>query len=125
MRLNVQLTNVQGIVLDKISPRFNFITHQNGKDFIRSHRILNIYLQESPGFRVHGRFPQLLGVHFPQTFESLHGQTFLAFLQHQLHQFLKVGNLPFFAAVLQPVGRPPQGHQTLAQFYQSLKIAAT
>ena len=71
--LYIQLFYFQGMVLNKLPARLDLFTHQGRKDVIGIFCILNIYLEQGSFVRMHGGFPQLLRIHFPQTFVALQG----------------------------------------------------
>ena len=57
--------------LDEILPGFNILAHQGLEDLICLHGVLDRDLLEDPLLRVHGRIPELLGVHLPKTLVPL------------------------------------------------------
>jgi hypothetical protein len=61
---NIQVHDFQRIVFDEFAPRLDVFTHERSKNVFRRDRVLELYLQQGPCVRVHGRIPQLLGVHF-------------------------------------------------------------
>jgi hypothetical protein len=62
-RLNVQVANIQGVLLDELSARFDLIPHQDTEQLVSADRIFDAYLEQRPPIRVHRRFPQLVGIH--------------------------------------------------------------
>ena len=77
---------MQCVIINKISPWFNLVTHKNGEYFICLYCILNFHLQKSAGFRVHGGFPQLFGIHLPKAFVALNFLSFPPSLQDIMQQ---------------------------------------
>ena len=61
--LQVQVTNLLSIVLDKLTARLNLIAHQNGENAICFRSVFQMNLQNSTCSRIHSCFPQLAGVH--------------------------------------------------------------
>ena len=55
----------------KLAARAHIFTHQHGEDIVGFGGIFNMYLLQHAVFRIHGGFPQLLRVHFTQTFVAL------------------------------------------------------
>src|SRR5215212_748635 len=76
-KLDVEVSHVEGVVLNELSPRLNRITHQNGKDQIRFHRVIDSYFQQSTFVWIHGGFPKLFRIHLAQTFVALNREIFL------------------------------------------------
>jgi len=56
-RLDIEIRYRQRILFDEIPARFHLVSHQGGKDFIGADGILDLYLQQAPGIRIHGGFP--------------------------------------------------------------------
>ena len=61
--LQVQVTNLLSIVLDKLTARLNLIAHQNRENAVCLSSILQMNLQNSTCRRIHSCFPQLARVH--------------------------------------------------------------
>jgi len=57
---------------DKFPARRHVVAHQHREDTIRFGGALDIHLTQDTRFGRHGRFPQLFGIHFPQTFVTLY-----------------------------------------------------
>ena len=57
--------------LDEGLARRHLFAHQHAEDLIRFGGVLDIYLEQGAGCRVHGGLPELLGAHFTQTFVAL------------------------------------------------------
>lgn len=62
---------VSSVLLDELSAWLHIITHQHGEDLISLGSVLDRHLFEQTGLRIHGRLPQLVGVHLTQTFVAL------------------------------------------------------
>lgn len=62
--LDVEVLDRLGMCLYEIFARFYFVAHQNGKYLIGALGILDFHLSHHAMLRVHGCFPQLVGVHF-------------------------------------------------------------
>ncbi len=55
------------MVYDELPPGLDLLTHEHGEELVCQQRILDRYLLHHAGIRVHGRLPQLLGIHLSQT----------------------------------------------------------
>ena len=55
-----------------MSARWHIAAHEHLECFVGTHGVFHRHAFEHTSFGVHGGFPQLLGVHFTKTFESLH-----------------------------------------------------
>jgi hypothetical protein len=77
--LYIQVVDIERVGLNKIPPRLNLVSHKRGEDFVRRDRVLDTHLEQSPVFRVHGRIPELIRVHFTETLVALNVQAFARF----------------------------------------------
>ena len=87
-----------------IRDRLYLVAHQDGKGFVRGGRVLQLYLQHDPGFRIHGRFPKLLGIHLAQALIPLDRRRDGHFLQHLIPFLIGIGVVMVFA-----LGQPVEG----------------
>lgn len=67
--------DIFGVGFDVVSARFDFIPHEEGKGITRFVEVVDGHLEQSTIFRSHGGLPELLGVHFTQTFVALDVRT--------------------------------------------------
>src|SRR5271168_940381 len=109
---DIQETNVLGVAGDKASACFDVLAHQDGEQFVGGRGVVQGDLTQHPDRRVHGGFPQLLGIHFTETFVALDAVFLIdlpASLQPRLHQTVPlavgVGEFWFGALPLQLVQR--------------------
>ena len=69
--LRIDVGRLQGIRLDELPPRLDFISHQHREHLVRLDRILDLHAQQAAHVRVHRGSPQLLGVHSARALEAL------------------------------------------------------
>lgn len=74
--------------LDEFAARSYIVAHQHGEDVVGFSGVFNVYLLQHAGFRIHGGFPQLLRIHFTQTFVSLGVDTIFGAVAVLLHEGL-------------------------------------
>src|SRR5438876_974139 len=67
-RLNVQVAHGLGVRLDESFAGIDVGTHQDVEDLVRLDRVFDLDAEQHPVLWVHGRFPQLVGVHLAETF---------------------------------------------------------
>src|SRR5688500_15799584 len=61
-RLDVEVTNVERVLLDELATGLDLIAHEHAEELVGTDGVAHAYLQERPGIRAHGRFPELVGV---------------------------------------------------------------
>src|SRR6266480_2615631 len=66
-RLNVQVAHGLGVRLDESFAGIDVGTHQDIEDLVRLDRVFDLDAEQHPVLWVHGRFPQLVGVHLAET----------------------------------------------------------
>src|SRR5258708_37322843 len=66
--LDVEVLDVLGVRLNELLARLHVGTHQLFKRVVDSGDVINCHLKEDTALGVHGRFPQLFGVHLAETF---------------------------------------------------------
>src|SRR5256885_2401051 len=66
-RLDVQVAHGLGVRLDESLAGIDVGAHQDIEDLVRFDRIFDLDAEQHPVLWVHGRFPQLVGVHFTET----------------------------------------------------------
>jgi hypothetical protein len=76
-KLDVQISDVEGVFLDELSPWRDLVAHQDREQIIRSHFVFDSNLQQPTPLGVHRRLPQLIGIHFTKTLVALNGQSLL------------------------------------------------
>jgi hypothetical protein len=62
--LNVEIHDFERVVFDELAARFDIFAHQRGENILGSYRVLEFHLQQRARIGVHGRVPELLGIHF-------------------------------------------------------------
>ena len=67
-RLDVQVAHGLGVRLDESLAGIDVGAHQHVEDLVRLDRIFDLDAEQHPVLWVHGRFPQLVGVHLTETF---------------------------------------------------------
>lgn len=101
-KLNIQIFDIFCVGFDEFPARSYFISHQNRKGFVCPNRILQFYFFHNPGFRVHGRFPQLFRIHFPKAFIALyvlfHIVAAIQLLYRLIPFFVRIGIENLFSA---------------------------
>ena len=70
--LDVQESNVAGVLLDELLARLDLIAHELADRALGLGGIVDAHLQKRTGSRLHGGFPQLLGIHLAQALVALH-----------------------------------------------------
>ena len=78
-RLKIQVLDAERVLLDEFAAGFYDVTHQLGEQVVCFGHIRDLNLQQGAGVGVKRGFPQLIGVHFAQTFVALQGQAFFTF----------------------------------------------
>src|SRR5512140_3521883 len=68
---DVEVLHVQRVALDELPARVHRVAHQDGEDLIGLHRVVHPDLEERAPRRVHGRLPELLGVHLAEPLVAL------------------------------------------------------
>src|SRR5256885_3649406 len=66
-RLDVQVAHGLGVRLDEALARIDVGAHQDIEDLVRLDRIFDLDAEQHPVLWIHGRFPQLVGIHFTET----------------------------------------------------------
>ncbi len=64
LELNIQVPHIQGVVLNELPSRLDFIAHQFGEHLLGFNRIGNINPKKFSVTGIHGGAKQLLRVHF-------------------------------------------------------------
>src|SRR5207302_8706417 len=65
--LDVQVAHGLGVRLDESLAGIDVGAHQDIENLVRLDRIFDLDAEQHPVLWVHGRFPQLVGVHFTET----------------------------------------------------------
>ena len=70
--LHIEITNIQRVILDKLSAGLDDVSHQDGEHLVGIDCVVVVQIdfQEFAFFRIHRRAEELLRVHFAQTFEA-------------------------------------------------------
>src|SRR4030042_5837495 len=69
--LNIQISHILRVRLDKSSSWLHVRSHQHVKNPVSFFGVFYFYLKHHPPCRIHRRFPKLDWIHFPQTLISL------------------------------------------------------
>ena len=70
-RLDIQVSDVKGVVFNELPSRFDLFAHQRGEYLIGAGWVLDHDFQESPCVGIHGGIEELRRIHFPETFIPL------------------------------------------------------
>src|ERR1051325_12050264 len=81
--LDVEVAHVERVLLDEPPPRLDLVAHQRRKDLVGLVGVFDSHLQQDPRVWVHGRLPQLLGIHLAEPLEALDLEA-VSRLAHQL-----------------------------------------
>src|SRR4029079_7842099 len=68
--LDIEKTHVLSVLLDDLAPRLDLIPHQHGEDAVGHRGVLHLDTHEHAAGGVHGRVPELGGVHLAETLEA-------------------------------------------------------
>ena len=69
--LNIQEADVAGVFLDEFLAGFHLLAHKLAHHALGLHGVIDVHLQKRAGCRLHGGFPQLLGVHLTEALIAL------------------------------------------------------
>ena len=70
------------MVADEVSALLDVVAHQDAEESVCFAGVVDLDVQQGPRGRVHRRFPELLGVHFTETFEAFYLDAFSADLSY-------------------------------------------
>ena len=87
--LDIQILDRQRMLFNELASWFHLVTHQRGKNIIGFNGVFNADLQEHAGLGVHGGFPKLFRVHFPETFVTLDVLSLLAAFKNIVRELRK------------------------------------
>ena len=73
------------------------ITHQRGENLVRCHHVFDLHLQQTTSLRIHGGFPELIGIHLPEPLIALYRLTPARLIEQPADGIRKAhyGALPF------------------------------
>jgi hypothetical protein len=71
LSLYIQVGNILGVGLNKAFAGSNIAAHEDVKNFVGGSGVVNGYLFHEARAWIHGGSPQLIGVHFSETFVAL------------------------------------------------------
>ena len=108
LRLHVQISHFQCVGLNEVSSGLDLITHQNREDLVDAGHVFQFDFQQRPDFRIHRRFPELIRVHFAETFVALDTESVLALIEDRLDQLSRRGLELFLTVGFDLVRRPAQ-----------------
>src|SRR5215475_8324783 len=109
--LDIQILHGQRMFFDELAPGLHFVTHQRRENIVGFDSVFNTHLQEHASLGVHGRFPEMLVVHLPETFVALDVLTLLATFKNIVCKFRKRTQLRFLFAVLYRIRWRPRAHE--------------
>src|SRR5690554_408500 len=112
---NIEIGYCQGVLLDELATRFHMVAHQRVEDLVGGDGVVDGDLQHAAVFRIHGGFPQLVGVHLTQPLVALDGMTTSGFAHHPFDGFLEVADGLLLLATLHIGAFFKQRLQLLAQ----------
>lgn len=102
-RLNIEVSNVLCVFLNKHAAWFDLRAHQCREQVVCFGAVVERYLQQGAGFGVHGGAPELFGVHFAESLESLDRHAGLGkFLKQTVFFFVRIDKM-FLLAVTDTV----------------------
>ena len=70
--LHVEVSHIEGIVLDEAPPVFDVFPHQRGENLVALDQVPQFHSQQGTALGIHSRVPELPGVHLSQTLVALH-----------------------------------------------------
>src|SRR4029079_11918968 len=79
---DVKIPDLPGLGLDELLARLDLLAHELREDLVRGGRVLAVDLEQRPRLRVHGRLPELVGVHLAEALEPLDGDVLDVHLLH-------------------------------------------
>ena len=80
--LDVEVRDGERVALDELAARLDLIAHQRREDLVGGDRVFDAHLHEPTRLGIHGRVPELLGVHLAEAFVALDRLPLLR-LRHQ------------------------------------------
>src|SRR5207302_3004882 len=72
--LDIEVLHFQRVVLDEHPSRLDLIAHEDREELLGADGVFDRHLQQAPRLGVHGRIPELLGVHFTEALVALDGE---------------------------------------------------
>ena len=97
--LNVEIFDARRMFLDIFAARLDIVAHQKREHALGFDGILHRDLNHLAAFGVHRRFPQLMGVHFTQTFVTLNLKSLPAVLLDLLKKLRQRVDLNFIVSL--------------------------
>jgi hypothetical protein len=89
-RSNVEVLYLERVLLDELAPGLDIVAHQRGKQVIGPGDIFELNLEQGPLRGVHGRIPELVGVHLAEALEPGNLHSLLAEMADGRNQGAKV-----------------------------------
>ncbi len=96
---NIQIRRPQGVGFDEVAPGFDFVAHEHGEHAVGFDSVVDLHAQQAAYGRVHGGFPELLGVHFAQAFVALATDSVFGLADEPVHGFAEGGHGGFLGVV--------------------------
>src|SRR5262245_17999296 len=87
--LDVEVHDVQGVLFDELAARLHRVAHQDREHLVGADRILEAHLQERARLGIHGRLPELIGVHLAESLVALKRGALPREIHHGAHQLLE------------------------------------
>src|SRR5690606_14261648 len=91
-KLEIQIRYRQCVGFDEVSARFYRIAHQRIENLIGRDRIFDGHLKHPAYRRIHGGFPELIGVHFAESLVALHAMAACTFGHQPIERLLEGGH---------------------------------
>jgi len=101
--LNIQISHILGVFLDKLPPRFDRIAHKSREQPVGLFGIFHFNQQQRSGFGIHGGPPELFRVHLTETFVALYRDAVFAKLGNSPVALLVGENILLFFAFIDPI----------------------
>src|SRR5690606_30158015 len=121
---DIEIGYCQGVLLDELAAGFHVVAHQGVEDLVGGDGVVDGDLQHAAVFRIHGGFPQLVGVHLARPLVALDGMTTGGFAHHPFDGFLEVADGLLLLATLDVGTFLKQGLQLLAEVSDSTVVVA-
>src|SRR4029079_5072893 len=85
-RLDIEVLDVEGVVLDELAARLDLVAHERGENQGGRGVILGPDLEQRALGRIHRGFPQRVGVHLAEALVAVDGDPLLARGDEELDQ---------------------------------------
>src|SRR5581483_12254292 len=68
---DVEVPRVERVFLDELATRLDLVAHEGREDDVGFDGVLDLHLEERPRAGIHGRLPELRGVHLSEALVTL------------------------------------------------------